>query len=222
MREYLNTRIIVAVNLFLLFLVIVVASFIFHKKQEETAQVLTANIRAQQAELVRLAELTDRNGADALVEEIVSDCTNRTEFEQLLVSLGTLNQRDLLKTQQLFASCGDFFAVRKGFMVSRLAREHEVLDEYVAILLSLHEEPRLLTLSRDWKTLVSLERDRSNFLSEQVVLQEQIITEFIKGARLNSAPVAERLNRALDISEQLQVLDQQIDAVRADLIGVTL
>ena len=75
-----------------------------------------------------------------MVAKIISDCPNRVKFETLLDTLATLKHNDLVRTQQLFESCGSFYSERKAVMVSRLERELDVLKDNIAFLIILDSE----------------------------------------------------------------------------------
>ena len=85
------------------------------------------NINNQLEIMESLAVETNRNGADEVVSKIITDCPKRAEFEGLLERLEALKHKDLITAQQLFDSCGGYYAERKAVMVSRLEREYEIL-----------------------------------------------------------------------------------------------
>ncbi|MCD5381715.1 MAG: hypothetical protein LR017_00180 [Candidatus Pacebacteria bacterium] len=55
-----------------------------------------------------------------MIASIITDCPNRTEFESLLARLHLLQHRELIRVQQHFNACGDFYAERKALMVARI------------------------------------------------------------------------------------------------------
>ena len=86
-------------------------------------------ISDQETLMVSVAEITARNGADAVTENIIRDCspTERIRFDELLGSLDRgLYRAELVELERLFGRCGNFFAQRKSVMVSRLQREVEL------------------------------------------------------------------------------------------------
>lgn len=214
MKNLLENRFAFGIHLLVIALCITLASWYADHQKKEVSSQLAESIHEQQRILTQLADTTDRNGADDTVTRIVTDCAERSRFETLLGSLGSLEYRDLLTVQQLFENCGDFYSVRKGFMVSRLQREYEVLHEYAELYSKLDEDPALMGNVTSWGTLVSLEENRSTLMLEQVTIQREIITKLIKGSRVNSADVIEDIKRAQEVSQSLMVLDTQIDEIR--------
>ena len=168
--------------------------------------------------LATLAIRTDKNEVDTVVSEIIVDCTNRVEFEELLVRLELLQHRDLIRVQQMLESCGPFYSQRKAVMITRLERELEALRNRVNLLSVLHPRIGDFNLS-NWEEVVSLERRRSDLLSEQVAIQREIVSFLISGKKSSAVEIRERVGRAGEVFELLGVLDKQIDAKRDVLIS---
>lgn len=219
MKRLLNMHYMVSLHLLILAVIITVAAYVVHASQNDVRLQLLNNIDRQTALIAELATATDRNGADAIGESIVKDCPNRGEFESLLIRLGNLNDRDLLKTQQLFESCGGFYPERKALMVSRLEREYQILADNVELLDILDEKENIhVQKLQDWSALIALETQRSDLLTEQTEIQRKIIIALIEGENVNSKNITEFVSRAQKIGELLGVVDKQIDAIRGRLV----
>lgn len=201
---------------------LMVASWYADSKKDDVISTIRTTISGQHEILLTLAETTDRNGVDETVERIIVDCSERNRFEELLGQLGSLGSRDLLTVQQLFESCGDFYATQKGFMISRISREFTVLKDTVVLYGTLVEDEKLATLVADWNAYVDKELLRSEYMNEQVVLQREIIKLLLTGSRINSSDVAEKVRRAQEVGESLMVLDSTIDEARAELSKLAL
>ncbi len=215
MKNFLTTHLYIALNAIIFAVLLIVGGWYMHYTNDHLVRTIKTHIDHSLKTLSELATLTDGNSANEFVLGILSDCPRREDFEAHLTRLGTQNMKELLATQQLFESCGSFYAERKALMVSELEHEFQkiVLDlEYLKKLRDLKpEENEYLR----WGELVRLERERSSFLMEQTKLQADIIHLLITG---NSASVVqERVRQAQNIAESLTVTDAQIDALRTDL-----
>jgi len=183
-----------------------------HKKM--FTQALELKIVETRGSLSSFAVQTDRNEADEVVENIVVDCRDRQEFESLLSRLGSLNENELQRAKQLFGLCGDFFSLRKSFMVSRLEREHEVLNEYIALYDQFSEDNRYSKLKKTWDEIFELEKQKSELLAEQVAIQRSIINSLIQGKANDSKEIQSNISRAREIAELLSVADTRVDDLR--------
>lgn len=208
----------IAVHALIIAGIIVFAAWGYHLTTYRLGEAIRERTDRQFGVLTDIALLTDRNGADAVVESIITDCPNRAQFEQLLGNLVRLKERDLLLVQQLFESCGGYFAERKAIMVSRLEREFALLEDTVALgdIVSRSEEVHARVSV--WGELVALERERSNRMNEQVTIQRDIIAELLLGSNVLSADVRTLIAKAQDTAEELSVLDNSIDALRSGLL----
>lgn len=216
MRSYITTHLTIALLAFVIAILIVGSAWYIDTALENVETRLESNISASHAKLSELAIMTDRNAADVLTEQIITDCARRSEFENLLNTLGSASQRELLSAQNLFESCGSFYAERKALMVAQLEREYQGLLSTMALV----RELRDLTAEEDrltqWGTLVELEQTRSNFLNEQTSIQSEIITLLIDDRA--QSRITELVRQAQNINESLKVTDAQIDKIRLTLI----
>ncbi len=217
MKNFLNAHVMISLHLLVVALSITLAAWFAHAATGKATQILESRIFAQAELMAHLANVTDGNGADPAIAAIITDCPKRAEFEILLGRLGTLQHKDLIEVQQLFESCGNFYAERKALMVSRFERELAIYNEYVSLLSELDEHAEENSQASAWASFVSKEHERSELLTEQTVIQGNIIQFLISGATASSKSVVEQVNRAREIQESLAVLDRQIDDVRTTI-----
>lgn len=216
MKNYLDTHLLVAGNALALALMVSGTAWFMQQSRLEILDLLQKNTVTQSALITELAVLTDRNGADEITEKIISDCPRRTEFENQLTSLNGATKKELLSTQQLFESCGAFYAERKALMVSRLEREFQSLRSNLALLMTVRDltpEEEALT---NWGALIDFEKTRSMLLSELTIIQEEIISLLIGGTNTQSR-ITTLVQNGQNVNQSLAVTDAQIDALRTTL-----
>lgn len=218
MKRYLTTHIMISVHLLIIVMVIVIAAWASDRTARAQEQLLKEHIGSVKTNLVTLAETTDRNDADATTAAIIVDCPRRREFEDSLNRLATLSRRELIDAQQLFESCGSFYAARKALMVARLEREYEVYGDYVTLLSKFNENAPTETKMNDWRVLIDNEQTRSDLLTKQTAIQSEIIRLLISGATPSSKTVTTETGAAYELLQSLTVLDRQIDDIRSRLI----
>lgn len=219
MKRFINLHFAIALHLVLVALFVTAGAWFAHAAKAAVREQIQINIDRQVAHMHELANITDRNGADETISAIIADCPKRNEFEVLLVRLGTLDKKELIEVQQLFESCGSFYAERKALMVSRFEREFNVLKDNFNLLRTLDAENGTDEILAQWERIIALERERSGLLNEQVTLQQTIITALVAGKKTNSKDVSESVQRAQKIGESLSVLDKQIDDIRGELVS---
>lgn len=219
MKNLLNLHFMIAVHLIVVAVLIALSAWYVYEAKANVRLQLEGNIREQTEVLTELARIVDNNGADEVVSSIITDCPRRTEFELLLVKLGSLPQKDLLTVQQLFESCGDFFAERKALMVSKLEREAQTLHSSIALLRRLDSNDKRTFNAERWDELIKSELERSKLLTEQAAIQEDIIRLLVSGNPLTSNEVRDNVARAQHIAEALNILGTKIDETRNSLTG---
>lgn len=217
MRSYLTSHLVIALYAILIALLVAGSAWYVDRSQRAIEERLQAELQETRATLTDLAVVTDRNGADALTERIIVDCPRRAEFENLLNRLGTATQKELLSAQQLFESCGAFYAERKALMVAQLEREFAHYEETISLLREIDDVATLEADLVKWKALIEAENTRSSFLTEQTDIQSEIITLLIEGNGTQTR-INELVRRAQSISESLSVTDAQIDEMRVGLM----
>lgn len=199
-----------------------VSYYVDEREQEMVDKIIIETLEQEQA-LSSIAEITDRNGADAVVESIIRDCStqSRMRFDALLSRLDELSQPELRELDQLFESCAGFYATRKALMVARMEREYEYYRDLVDLLTIVDDEITVSGFNVDgWGRLLTLEARRSEIFEERVNLQGKIIAELRAGERIGSEQMQETMITAQNLSEEVLVVDQKIDALRKDLLDV--
>lgn len=217
MHEYLKNHTFIALQLFIIAGAIVIGAGVAAYKTSHIEKALVAQIVASEKNMFDLAVITDRNGADETIERIVSDCPRRSEYDALLGSLATLTKKDLVTLQTLDESCGNFFKERKALMVSKLESQLHNYRELLVLLELLGDVKVLPHDLQKWETLVEHEKKRSQLLTEQSSLQEQIISKLLAGVAVNGAEVRMLVTEAQEINDLLGVQDRTIDVLRETL-----
>lgn len=207
----------IALPLVGLAITIAVGAFVAHYNQQRVTESIQKHLDAQVAILWDLAVVTDRNGADEVVSRIIADCPRRGEYETLLNDLGILSKKELITVQNLYESCGSFFAERKALMVTKLERELHIAHEYAEILSIVNKKSVSSYKLDTWKEVVAKEETRSALLSDQTAIQSKIIALLISGATTSSKDVRALVQDAQDIGELLNVQDHEIDTLRGKI-----
>lgn len=200
----------------------ILVTWFVDQKLQSLETVLESQITTQQNTLVALSVITARNGADTTVESLLQDCTSaeRTRFDTLLGSLNkNLSRTDLVELDRLFGRCADYFAVRKGLMVSKLERE---LDMYQLLLTQRAQingdSDEIKTFINDWNALVTAEKKLSDGFSQLVTLQDQIIQALLDGHEANSQVITDLLATVSQVQDTLSVTNTQARALRGKLV----
>ncbi len=192
-------------------------------RESDMQAALQVVIAEQETTLAALAELIDRDGADAVVTEIIKDCTpvERDRFDVLLGSLSTNTPTELQELDSLFSACGNYFAQRKAVMVARFEREVEVYGTYVSMyaLLDSRADTAMYPVA-DWKRLVTLELERRVLVQRLVEIQRLIIDELLKGTQPKSEPIQLLLGDANEMREQVGFVGMQIDSLRESIFDL--
>lgn len=180
-------------------------------------------IADQQAVLATIAETTARNGADAVTESIVRDCTlsERSRFDQMLGQLNTgLTHSELVELERLFGRCGSFYSERKSVMVSRFSREIGVYEDYVDQLSAIvGEDVSAAFAVEGWQSLAAQERKQSELFTRLVHLQDQIIGILLEGKTATSPEIVEILRQVQEVQETLIVANKQAANIRSGLVS---
>ncbi len=178
----------------------------------------------QQTVLATIAETTARNGADAVTEAIVRDCSldERTRFETLLDQLdNNLSRTQLIELERLFGRCGSFFSDRKSVMVSRLSREIQVYEDYVNQLgVVIKEDVSGAFYVAEWKALVAEEQKKSTAFSLLVRQQDQIIAALLEDKSATSPEISDILQQVRETKEAIIMADSRAKEIRSKLISI--
>jgi len=214
----LRTLLIVTVSAVVMYIFV---TSVQNNRLYELELVTRAQIAEQETTLVAIAEIVARNGADAVTESIVKDCTlaERTEFNALLGSLNSgLARSELVELERLFGRCGSFFAERKSVMVARLSREIGVYESFI--------EQAATIAGRDvsgdfklagWQTLSELETKQSDLFSELVQLQDEIIVALLTQEEGRATSLTDIQDRVTEVQENLTLANKQAATVREEL-----
>ena len=204
-------------------LVYVLAQFFANQRLEASSNQTQLLISEQQSILATIAEITARNGADAVTESIVRDCTvaERSSFDSLLGDLNSgLTRSQLVELERLFGRCGSFYSERKSIMVSRLVREIEIYGTYVDQLSLINgtDESESYDLEQ-WRELAAAETKVSELFSDLVAKQDEIINALLNGSSPQSDDIQAILLEVNEIQETLTVTNTQVSRLRANLVS---
>lgn len=217
MRQYIETHIAIALTLIVLAVSAGIGAFVADRNQKEAERSVRTLLDGQEARMLALAEITDRNGADESAAPIIKDCERRSEFDSLLGSLGSLGKKDLLTTQSLFEACGNFERERKALTVGKLERELEMYRDLLALLRTFTEDDLGGYHEVQWEDIVEHEKLRSALLSDLTDIQGEIIAELIRGSSVGGKTVSTLVAEAQNIGQRLIVYDRTIDEARKSI-----
>lgn len=222
-KKFINSK-----NLAFLLLGFLVVYFSVTSIVEQRFQTIEVDINEritqQLVVLTAIAEVTSRNGADAITESIVKDCqiNERNTFDNLLGNLdNNLNRSQLIELERLFGRCGSFFSERKSVMVARLSREIEVFEDYVGLLETVVDEDLDDQYSlTEWKELSAAEQKQSELFTKLVTLQDKIISTLLLGKSAQSPEISEILLEVKEVQETLIVTNTQASTLKSSLISL--
>lgn len=215
MKNFLSHHLIVSAYALTCAIIIILCAWYVNHTQLRITAALKEKITEHSLIITDLTKLTDSNGIDTYAGAVLHDCPRREEFETLLGNLNRSSKQDLIHTQQLFESCGNFFAERKALVVAHLEQEYAMLTELAALLSILEDLDSDVRRSLRADEIIVLEKDRSIHLSELVILQEKIITALL--ADNGATEVSTLAGEAREVNETLAVLDAQVDQLRAEI-----
>lgn len=192
------------------------------EKLEDLETKIEGSLKDQQVLLATIAEATARNGADAVTESIVSDCSidERTAFDELIQKLDAgIVTSELTTLERLFARCGSFYSQRKAVMVARLTREIEVYATYADQLQAISNE-RTVSLYQveTWKRLAMAEEAQSKQFATLVALQESIIATLVRGKSASSPEIQSILVEVKNTQSALTAAHLESSTIRTELL----
>lgn len=202
------------------FVVMLAASVYIQQVQSEFALLTRLKIAEQETKLATIAEITDGDTADATVAAIIKDCSleNRGRFDELLARLSELNATELKDIEQLFNACGNFFAVQKAVMVTRLQHEYDFYVDLIEILTLVDKKADTIVYNHEgWKRLVDLETKRSVLSTHLVNIQGDIIRALISKVTIASDDMQELLVSGQKTKDDLFLISTEIDDLRAQI-----
>lgn len=215
MKQYMQTHIQIALALIIIALGVAVGAFVAKERQSDVEKAIRNDLRETQVLMYALAEATDRNGADDDIAALITPCVRRTEYESLLINLGSLTKKDLVLLQNLYEECGYIEPTTKALMVAKLEREFKNYEKLLQLLSMLTTADPIEYKREVWGDIVSREKMRSALLVDLGSIQKEIISALISGATVTSGNVQTFVGNAQDIGQRLIVYDREIDKARA-------
>lgn len=217
MKQYLETHVQIALALLTLAIATFVGAYVADRNQATVEEAVRMKLNEQRTYMLTLAEITDANGADATIAEILKECERTAEFESLLGQLATLGKKDLLTLQTLFDGCGSFQAERKALMVLKLEREFVVYQDLLALLSVLAEGQVAEYDEAPWQEIVAGEKLRSDLLRDLTDIQGDIISELVSGANVQSPAVSALVAEAQNVNQLLLVYGRKVSELRENV-----
>lgn len=218
MKQSLQQHIAIAVHITILAIVISVGAFVSYYNKKNTEASITTLAHEYEKKMYTLSEITDRNGVDDEIGEIIKNCPRQNDFESYLVRLSTLSKQELIEMQSLFDACGATVSEQKSLMVVKLQREFESYVEILALLKKLDKTDFFAVRQSQFSSLVQVEKERSTLIYEQVTIQQKIITLLISGHTAQSAEVSALLSDAQHIAKLLDENNQRADELRIQVM----
>jgi hypothetical protein len=216
MREYLRNHIIVGLYFLSCAILLVITAWYVHYSHKTFTSDLVKRLDDRIEHINSLIGFIDNNAADEEISSIIVDCQSRQEFESLLSQLGNASDKELLTTQQLFDSCSRYYTIKKSLMVNKLSQEVSLFSDDIDLLSKIEDTHSYNNTHDHIVQILEAEKVRASLLEEQVELQGKIITALISKED-RSITISPSVQRAGQISEQLSVLDKQIDTMRTNL-----
>ncbi len=217
MKEFLTSHIMLSAHLGIIALLCAGSAWYVSHSLNAITLVVEDSIAEQIETLATIANEIDTNDVDARIGSVIQDCPDRAEFEALLSRLGSLQNKELIKSQQLFHSCGMYFAERKALMVALLEREYDVLVRYVRLLDILDDTAEEHAMLASWNELTQLERDSSAVLTEITLIQGKIISLLIEDSSTSASQINQLVRQAQTLNETAAIKQSMIDELRIDL-----
>lgn len=206
-----------------IFLTLMCVSWYIQEKQEAYTSFTERKIAEQENKLSIISDLLHKDSADEVVNKIIKDCSleNRAEFDLQLSKLPELRGSQLIEMEKLFNACGNFYAVQKAVMVSKLNREYEIYNDLVSIVAIADPKAKLISYNTEnWKTRVELESKKSELFTQLVDLQGRIIRGLRQQMTISSDEMQAMLVEGQKVKEEIATLSMQIDSARQTIPGL--
>ena len=171
-------------------------------------QSLVEHIASSRSTLTSLTTLTSRNDADEEIKGILKDCPMRGEYETMLSHLNSLSAFQMQQAVGLYDACGDFYALRKRLMVTKVQSALESMTVFIDMYKEYTHSSRYDSYLATWKPILAMEIERKELLSEQTVLQGDIMRNLAKGT---VSQVQTQILRAQEIEQSLDVKARQLE-----------
>jgi len=223
MQKIIQNKMMMAGLFLFVFTTFLVASYYIKEVKADYTIQTKLKIAEQETILSSIADLINRDGADAVVAEIIKDCSleNRARFDTLLSQLGTLKGKELDETKSLFGACANFFAQRTAVMVARLEREYEVYVDLVDLLSVVESATAEVLYNKErWAERVLLEKQRSSLSTELVVVQGKIIDALLENKQIASDDMQLLLVEGQQTKEKLTVITAEINNFRQGKLDI--
>jgi hypothetical protein len=223
MKSLLAHKKLVVLALLFCAAVLFAASLYIRDERSEYVLKTQVKISEQETTLAAISEITDRDGADAVVESIIKDCSpeDRERFDLLLSKLASLNRSELVEIDQLFGVCANFYAQRKAVMVARFEREFGVYQDLIEILKLVDGQSDTYAQNEEgWKKLVEEEKKRSTLSSRLVAIQGEIIAALLRNASITSDEMQLLIVEGQQIKSELETLSVTIDQDRQAVLAL--
>lgn len=195
------------------------ASFYIKAHERETVSQLESLLTASKDRLLNLADIIDRDGGNEVTNLVLHDCPQpeRERLDSLLAGLATLNKTELAETRLLFKSCGSFYVQQRTLMMVQLEQQLSAYSSYVDLLATLIGPEKTVSYPVErWQTLTTMEQERLKYVSELVILQDDIITA-LSEPNANQKKIEELANKAQQTRNFLSGLGPSIDSIRTAL-----
>jgi hypothetical protein len=191
------------------------------QKLETTTLTIDTQLAEQELLLSSVADLTRQLGADEITEQIVVDCVpvERLRFDQLLNQLsGSITRAELEELDVLFYKCGSYYADRKLVMAARLLREVDTYKNYLSLRANVvGDDSQNLERLANWQQVADMEMKAASYFNDLVDLQGDIILTLLAGKSRTSPEITTTLESVTVIRNEMTVLAQQIEKIRAEL-----
>jgi hypothetical protein len=209
----------------LLFVVVTIccALLYIHQIQSKFIAHTKLKISEQQTTLSSIALLTAKDGADSTVLKIIKDCSpeNRALFDEKLSNLPLLKGQELVVMEQLFNTCGNFFAERKAVMVARLSDEYQVYMDLIEIVATVDKKFDATEYKeQEWGRLVEMETKRSDLSTLLVEVQGDIIRALKDNVIIASDEMQAELVDAQKTKQSLVELTMEIDSLLQEILNL--
>lgn len=188
---------------------VIIAGAYATKKQRLVERVLVQEIMTTHEHLKETSALTESNGIDKETALVLKECALQDAYEQAVGRLPSSTRFELERTKSLFYACGDHYALRKRLMVEKLKEYAADFSTYISWYGDVSGKNNYQELVSLWRDMVSLEQERANLLSEQVVLQGVIVDGF-----LEKKTITQEIRRAEEVQQFLEVKYQQVQELK--------
>lgn len=181
---------------------------------DQTNQAVRASslqrIAAQETLMKDMVQMVQRSDGDPAVLRALPSCSSNEQstYESLLGGLDKDLSADQLQTlTELFNKCGDYDALQRSVMVSRLDQEVRHYRQLVEIAGELQVvDDSVAAKLKNWEDIIDVETRQRDYFFQLVRLQGDIIAAIRNGSSRESDEIVGLLNRVNQIRGQMDVL----------------